>query len=798
MAKPSAKIPRITNADKPGIVADPGTLVFNDDSNLLEFINLAFGFTPIAANVNVITQQIWVNAAVGSDSNDGGINAPFASYDAARVYAKTIASPTGYVVLNVIGDQSITGDFIVSPYIIVNGNKSGVFTITGDIILDTDFLPLSSLITRIVGCSFIANAMTITWGSGDQNILVFNESDFINVPSFTEVSPNTNAFGNGVALIGSDQPFYLPFNTLFSVKDALFAASNCQLAGLPELIATGAQTPRMSFIQSGGYGQISIDGTGAAGSPIVFLRSCDPTGVNLLSTNAQLATDVVSLDNDALNFSGGATIAQVQFNTQLEPARISTSLYTPSNYTPTSPDSRVGPDSVTSHLNGIDQAIGSGALPTLGQGQLVMGVDSSPPVAGNIISLDNSVSIDGTVNGQLNLQVSTTAIDSLQDAYNSGNTIAVATGRPLQFNQISLGVVTDGVATPSTGVNNTSDNFIRGFTFVPTVNMYITAFQVEDSTLGIGQTRTMGIYQKSNQAQLLVGSVSKTDPLVGVYRTNPVASPVLLLAGVQYVLSALVPAGQIYRNMPDAVAGADLAITEWASGPNSPSPIPLSYPTTFTATANITPYGAFQYQTFSSVSQVQFTNDDASVFMEVSGNLRAAVPAPVMLDSDFILIPGKVGMSGYGSTSKRPLWFDGMSTRKGAYIDDILQGTWTPSLTNQAGTSALAYIKGQYIAPNPAVGNIVTLNLSFSLTATATLCGVNISSFPFIINNFTSVFSAVLSGGNVYTNVTPNIGDGALLDMIANTGTQSTLLTFMVANTSGTKVVNVSFTYLIE
>src|SRR6478736_424271 len=311
MAKPSAKIPRITNADKPGIVADPGTLVFNNDSNLLEFINLAFGFTPIAANVNVLTQQIWVNAAVGNDSNDGGINTPFASYNAARLYAKTIASPTGYVVLNVIGNQSITGDFIVSPYIIVNGNKSGVFTITGDIILDTDFLPLSSLITKVIGCSFIANAMTITWGTGDQNILVFNESDFISVPSFTEVSNNTNSFGNGVALIGSAAPFYLPFNTLFSIKDALFAASNCQLAGLPELIATGIQTPRMSLIQSGGYGQISVDGTGAAGTPTVFLRSCDPTGVNLMSNNAQLVTDVVSLDNDALNFSGGATIAQV-------------------------------------------------------------------------------------------------------------------------------------------------------------------------------------------------------------------------------------------------------------------------------------------------------------------------------------------------------------------------------------------------------------------------------------------------------------------------------------------------------
>jgi hypothetical protein len=482
MVPRSSKTPVITNADKPSIIANPGTLVFNSDTDELEFINNAFSFVPVSAGSNVITQQIWVNAASGNDANDGSINAPFATYDAARLFAKVTASPTNNVLINIIGDQSITGDFIISPYIIVNGNKSGVITATGDIILDTDFLVLSSLITKVIGCSFIANALTITWGSGDQNILVFNESDFINVPSFTEASPNTNAFGNGVAIIGSGTPFYLPFNTLFSVKDALFAASNCQLAGLPELIATGTQTPRMSFIQSGGYGQISIDGTGASGSPTVFLRSCDPTGVNLMSSNAQLVTDVVSLNNDALNFSGGATISQVQFNTQLEPSLISTSLYTPTNYTPTSPDSRVGQNSVTSHLNGINSALfvtlqsayNNGSLINLGIGGLLEIDDSG---SANSIHFNGDLAnplmqIFGTTNSTIPYSVLTDAqfasLSSLSQGMigytTTSNRLSVFDGMGVRNIAYIEDTNQSGTFTPGiTNVSNTSSiSFIKG------------------------------------------------------------------------------------------------------------------------------------------------------------------------------------------------------------------------------------------------------------------------------------------------------------------------------------------------
>ena len=48
MAKPSAKIPRIVNADKAGLSLDPGTLIFNNDTDVLEYVNLAAVFIPIS------------------------------------------------------------------------------------------------------------------------------------------------------------------------------------------------------------------------------------------------------------------------------------------------------------------------------------------------------------------------------------------------------------------------------------------------------------------------------------------------------------------------------------------------------------------------------------------------------------------------------------------------------------------------------------------------------------------------------------------------------------------------------
>lgn len=441
-------------------------------------------------------------------------------------------------------------------------------------------------------------------------------------------------------------------------------------------------------------------------------------------------------------------------------------------------------------------------IPSLSQGQLIIGVDSSNPLAGYITSSDSSVNIDISVNGAIDLSVNSTSGDTLQDAYNAGNTIEVDSGRPLLIESNSLGTLTNGVTTSSTGINNSSNYQILGYTFLTSVNVFITTFQVEDSTLGVGQVRTLAIYEKSTGIQIAIGTVSKTDSLVGAYRTNALSSPVLLTGGIDYVLTAIVPPAQIYRSVANAVPGAEITISEFATGDSQAFPIPMSFPTSFTATANVTPYGAFQYQVNNVVSTFLVHNESSSFFMQAKSTTQATIPNPVMLDSEWTAIASpEQGMMAFimdASPSPRLATFDGANYHTFSYLDDNNSGAGAVIIANVSGTTGLSLIKSMWQTPVVGVGYTCTVSLEFSYTATATTQVISIDVPVIAANNFSNANQATLMGGSVYVNGSPAIGDGALLDVVADVGFTRVQLGVLTANTTGTKVVSVSFMYVIQ
>lgn len=437
-------------------------------------------------------------------------------------------------------------------------------------------------------------------------------------------------------------------------------------------------------------------------------------------------------------------------------------------------------------------------VPSLGQGQLIIGVDSSDAVAGYLVSSDNSIDVDLSTSGQIDLTLNSAFSEGLQDAYNIGNVIDVASGRPFVVETDTLGAVTDGVTTPSTGLNLNSNYQILGYTFVPTVSILVTSFQVEDSTLAVGQTRTLAIYEKSSGNQLAIGNVSKTDSLVGIYRTNSLTSPVLLSGAVDYVLTAIVPPSQTYRNIADAVAGADISITEFASGDSQAFPIPMSFPTSFTATANVTPYGAFQYQINSVISQFLVQNETSPFFMQAKSVTQATIPCPVMTDAEFSSIASpEQGMMAFASDDARLDVFDGTNYQQFAYVSDIGGGSYGPTVAAVSGANTIVLVKALYAASGTTPGNTVTVAFEFTYTATATTQVFTVD--PPINNaNFSSGTQATLVGGSIYVNASPAIGDGSLLDLGASVGTGLVQFGILTADTAGTKVASISFMYIIQ
>ena len=106
---------------------------------------------------------------------------------------------------------------------------------------------------------------------------------------------------------------------------------------------------------------------------------------------------------------------------------------------------------------------------------------------------------------------------------------------------------------------------MEGFRIVFDSDSVVTALQYPDLYFTLPGTREVGIWLDSNGLLLGQVTIAKTDPLIDGYRTMPITN-VPVVAGIEYIVAALVPVGEQYTNSAASVPAAGVTIPGAAFG----------------------------------------------------------------------------------------------------------------------------------------------------------------------------------------------------------------------------------------
>lgn len=352
----------------------------------------------------------------------------------------------------------------------------------------------------------------------------------------------------------------------------------------------------------------------------------------------------------------------------------------------------------------------------------------APTTVGDGASGTWNISISG------NAETATTADVDIQDTYTNGDgTFSVLDGKPFVVKGVSFGATTDSY----TGFNLTASTFAdssRGYYFTPTANMQVTALQYIDSAFTSG-TREVGIYNLATTNLLTSTFVSKSDPLVGGFRTKTI-TPIQLLAGTQYIVSAVVPAFEQYTSFSVAVPN-EITIH---GGAYTQSVSTLTYPTNFITQPNQAQAGGFQYQDILSVDVLSVTSDNkvslgslsatTLVVADANKNLQPGSLLGDLTTSNLTATLNTVNLTpgSFGSASSVPLITvngKGLVTSSSAATitpsaigapttgGDGASGTWGISVSGNAASATTANaVTGGYVSSVTGTTNQVNVNTS--------------------------------------------------------------------------------------
>jgi len=270
----------------------------------------------------------------------------------------------------------------------------------------------------------------------------------------------------------------------------------------------------------------------------------------------------------------------------------------------------------------------------------------------------------------------------LKQVYDNGinGEIPLTANKPFMVLNAIGDVTANGVTTPSTGTNTVSNYRVLGWTFTPSINMVITALQYDDALFTSSETRETGIYVKGTSALLGSVVIAQSDPLdsTNTYRTKTLDTPIELTAGTQYVYATVVPSGQSDHSNADAVPDSHITITQRAELPSDASPIPLSFPESFTTISNFVHVGSFEYLATVVVDsfQVNDTDTSGSTFMEAKSEDRGVIPVPKMtIAQRNAIVSPDTGLTVIITDSDIPRYspFDGLAWQEEAYLSDLTQ-----------------------------------------------------------------------------------------------------------------------------
>lgn len=915
--------------------------------------------------LGIRSEIIYVSNLNGNDNSIsfwGGVLTPYKTLSFAISQITDASSSKPYTISLETGVYSET-DLNLKPNIYISGNNSQL-TVSGAVTLDTGWSSGGSVLIRgFNGISFPAS-VTLDFDS------VNSPSTFIRVEDIVVTSSTTwditGQSTNGAVII-FDNIFGFSSEWSYNITNCYGTISNGASGNIS--ITNSSSTAGGNFSLTGLTEISGLNVTASATSDFTLFHSsskvegsteymCSNTGNLNVYSSSMVYLAGITLDNG----TGGGVVNFISDYLDSLPTLLNGAIYTPTSI------SNAMNANYSSPVNYVP-------------------LDSS--VYGHLVGIDNSLASGGS--------------SDLQDTYDSGANanINLSSSRQLKIQNISSATNANAVITPSTGLNIVGNYRVLSTTYLPTTSGQITSLQYSDALFTQPGTREVGVYIRSTGEFLGSINVSKTDPLdsSNIFRTHVLTNPINYNGGVEIVVAAVVPAGEGNYLNNDAVPHSGVSITEYGIGNVSLFPISLSFPTSFTATANTTYAGFFQFSSVTVNESISFNDQtsDLTILQEVKSTARAVIPFPPMTTaqrdsigvtnfgafvyvndssprrlsgydgttwqnvaylSDIISNPtltqgqliigvtssnpvagdiispnstitkdvatnGEIkldvanpvptltqgqfvlGVSGGGApvagelksagstiqistgvngtidieaienlqqaylqgqliqlnsgsatliitdnpganslyfnsdgthaffdlsqlttsfsipygimddatflstspaqgsiyfstTSERLGVYDGMSVQKSAWVSDFISGVFTPGLTNVSGTSALVYEKGFYTTSGVSSGKVVSCTLQFSCTATTNLCTVKISSLPVYPGNFADINQAGISGASIYTDVSPSIGDGQALDVISNSADTTLNVTFQVANTSGTKIINISFMYVIQ
>lgn len=191
------------------------------------------------------------------------------------------------------------------------------------------------------------------------------------------------------------------------------------------------------------------------------------------------------------------------------------------------------------------------------------------------------------------------------------------------------------------------------------------------------------------------------------------------------------------------------------------------------------------------------SSPDPSAQLQLTSTSKAFLPNAMSTVQFAAISSPATGLLAYDTNKLRYTSWNGSAVKDIAYTTDITgqSGTYTPTFSGASGGNTFTLVKALYSTNSTASGSVVNVSMQFTYTASAGSAAISIS-LP-INTTFSSTGQAAISGGEVYAGV-PAIGDGMLIN-VDTIATQNTVTaTWIVATSSGSKTVNLSFAYQIQ
>jgi hypothetical protein len=454
---------------------DPTIVDFNLFVHSIDLI----GTSP---NVSGLEQLIWVNDLSGADTNQGTIDSPMKTYEAARLLAiargASINMPFNIIM---VGKFNITGDIVLSPFINVLGNTSysTIVIATGNVVLAPSWGTTSSPFTSFTDIDLVAASISLVYPAFQSGSFLRFQNVSLQLATVDIAGSGTNVNAERVVFDNCNRDT-LVGPTFHSNNVDLFLF-NTAIPNDINIEVTSASTNATCVVQAaqGPTGNMRFSRT-STGKLEAHIAACETYNKTLtIDTNAFVFVDSSSY-GFTLALTGGATLAQLRLTSFGEGINAN-ALFTPSNYTPIA-GAAYAANTLTANLAGIDAALaaaGGGVVPS--EMIFVDGINGNDTNTGSMAS------------PLLTYEAARLLANSRNPQYGSGQTIVIMTTINASGDMIIspfvsivgfgkyttiMGISGNFVLDPLWGTTGFGETILSGIAFIgQSINFVYPAFQ---------------------------------------------------------------------------------------------------------------------------------------------------------------------------------------------------------------------------------------------------------------------------------------------------------------------------------